>query len=68
LLGHSHFAARSVSRSSPKAPPMLSSSASAGELAEALAKAQVELVNPEKSLATWISLPNDRSPPRRFRC
>jgi hypothetical protein len=46
---------------------MLSSSASIGELADALAKAQVELVNPEKGLAAWLSLPNDHAPPRRFR-
>ena len=46
---------------------MLSSSASVGELADALAKAQAELVNPEKGLVAWLSFPNDRTPPRRFR-
>ena len=27
----------------------------------------MHLVNPEKGLAAWLSLPNDHSPPRRFR-
>jgi hypothetical protein len=44
---------------------MFSSSAAIDQLADALAKAQAELVNPEKGLTVWLSFPD--SPPRPFR-
>ena len=47
---------------------MLSASASIDALAEALAQAQLELVNPEKGLSAWLRIPgDDNSPPRPFR-
>ena len=47
---------------------MLSASASIDALAEALAQAQLELVNPEKGLSAWLRIPGDNnSPPRPFR-
>ena len=47
---------------------MLNASVSIDALAEALAQAQLELVNPEKGLSAWLSIPGDNSsPPRPFR-
>ena len=47
---------------------MLNASASIDALAEALAQAQLELVNPEKGLSAWLRIPGDsNSPPRPFR-
>ena len=47
---------------------MLNASVSIDALAEALAQAQLELVNPEKGLSAWLSIPGDSSsPPRPFR-
>ena len=47
---------------------MLNASVSIDALAEALAQAQLELVNPEKALSAWLSIPGDSSsPPRPFR-
>ena len=47
---------------------MRNASASIDALAEALAQAQLELVNPEKGLSAWLRIPGDNnSPPRPFR-
>src|SRR3954451_9486487 len=48
-------------------PPIQRSSASIGAIAGALAKAQIELANPEKSLTAIISSPFPREGDRSFR-
>src|SRR5712692_7939608 len=48
-------------------PPMQRSSESIGAIAAALAKAQVELTNPEKSLVATIRSPSLREGDRTFR-
>src|SRR5204862_8036172 len=47
--------------------PMHRSSESIGTIAAALAKAQVELLNPEKSLTATIAVPGPRGGDRTFR-
>src|SRR5437868_15337600 len=48
-------------------PPMHRSSETIGAIAAALAKAQAELTNPEKSLSATIRSPFPREPDRTFR-
>src|SRR5215813_4589201 len=59
--------APSASTSSNKRPAMQRSSDSIGAIAAALAKAQAELANPEKSLVATIRSPFPRESDRTFR-
>src|SRR5215471_7945865 len=59
--------APSASTFSNKRPAMQRSSESIGAIAAALAKAQVELANPEKSLVATIRSPFPREADRTFR-
>src|SRR6478735_6733800 len=59
--------ARSVLRSWKRRPAMQRSSPSVGALAAALAKAQAEIQNPEKSLTATIVSPFPREGVRSFR-
>src|SRR4051794_11531265 len=52
---------------SPGSPIMHRSSESIGTIAAALAKAQIELINPEKSLVATIPTPFPRESDRSFR-
>src|SRR3989440_11845087 len=56
----------SLSRAGWRAP-MHRSSESIGAIAAALAKAQAELTNPEKSMTATIAVPGPRGAERRFR-
>src|SRR5438045_7478535 len=58
---------RSASTSSAWRPIMHRSSESIGAIAAALAKAQIELANPEKSLTATISAPGPSGGDRSFR-
>src|ERR1700747_3926185 len=58
---------RSVLRFCQRRPAMQRSSESIGALAAALAKAQAEIQNPEKSLTATIVSPFPREPSRTFR-
>src|SRR6516162_1702058 len=58
---------RSVLRSWQRRPAMQRSSESVGSLAAALAKAQAEIANPEKSLIATIVSPFSREASRTFR-
>ncbi len=59
--------ARSVSISSPRSRTVQRSSESIGAIAAALAKAQAELTNPEKSLIATIRASNPRDNDQTFR-
>src|SRR6516225_1061407 len=59
--------ARSALIFSPRREPMQRSSESIGAIAAALAKAQVELTNPEKSLIATIRASNSRESDQTFR-
>src|ERR1700757_2464934 len=59
--------AQSASNCSPRRPMMQRSSNNVGALAAALAKAQAEIANPEKSLTATIQSPFPREGQRTFR-